>query len=271
MRKFACLFFAFMLMTAVSWAQRTVTGRVTDEKGVPLPNVSVLVKNTRVGTVTNTDGTYSLTVPANGRVLVFSSIDMSSEEVSIGNQSSIDVSLQPSERSLQEVVVVGYGTQRRREVTGSIAQIAGSKLRDQPLQSFEQGLSGRAAGVNITIPTGVLGNAPIIRVRGVNSISLSSSPLIVIDGVPSFSGDVGSGATASNLLGDINPSDIESIEVLKDASAAAIYGSRASAGVMLITTKKGRQGRARVNYEGWAGWTKPYNVIEVLNAQEYTD
>ncbi|MGV3657941.1 MAG: SusC/RagA family TonB-linked outer membrane protein, partial [Chitinophagaceae bacterium] len=143
---------------------------------------------------------------------------------------------------------------------------------DQPLQSFEQGLSGRAPGLNINIPNGVIGSAPVIRVRGVNSISLSSSPLIVIDGVPAFAGDFGSGnATANNVLSDINPADIESIEVLKDASAAAIYGSRASAGVIQITTKKGRQGRARVSYDGWAGWTKAYNLIEVLNAQEFTD
>jgi TonB-dependent starch-binding outer membrane protein SusC len=271
MRKFLLLSVVALLCTLQVWAQRAITGRVTDDKGAPLPNVSVQIKGTNTGTVTNSDGTYSLTVPANGRTLVFSAVDMGTEEVTIGSQTTINTSLSSQDKNLQEVVVVGYGTQRRTEVTGNVSSIAGNKLRDQPLQSFEQGLSGRAPGVNVSIPNGVLGNAPIIRVRGVNSISLSSSPLIVIDGVPSFSGDVGSGATASNLLGDINPSDIESIEVLKDASAAAIYGSRASAGVMLITTKKGRQGRARVNYEGWAGWTKPYNLIEVLNAQEYTD
>jgi len=271
MRKFLLLSVVASLCTLQVWAQRTITGRVTDDKGSPLPNVSVIVKGTNTGTVTNSDGSYSLTVPANGRTLVFSAVDMGTQEVNIGNQMIINPTLSAQDKNLQEVVVVGYGTQRKSEITGSVSSIAGNKLRDQPLQSFEQGLSGRAPGVNISIPNGVLGNAPIIRVRGVNSISLSSSPLVVIDGVPSFTGDVGSGATASNLLGDINPSDIESIEVLKDASAAAIYGSRASAGVMLITTKRGRQGRARVNYEGWAGWTKPYNLIDVLNAQEYTD
>lgn len=259
-----------MLVTVQLWAQRTVTGRVTDDKGSPLSNVSVQVKGTSVGTVTNSDGTYSLNVPAAGRTLVFSSVDMGTKEITVGNQSTISTTLSDAEKSLDEVVVVGYGTQRRRDVTGNISQIGGAKLRDQPIQSFDQGLSGRAAGVNISIPNGVLGNAPVIRVRGVNSISLSSFPLVVIDGVPSFTGDVG-GTASNNLLADINPSDIESIEVLKDASAAAIYGSRASAGVLLITTKKGRQGRARVNYEGWAGWTKPYNLIEVLNAQEFTD
>jgi TonB-dependent SusC/RagA subfamily outer membrane receptor len=119
------------------------------------------------------------------------------------------------------------------------------------------------------MPNGVLNNPPVIRVRGVNSISLSSFPLVVIDGVPTFTGNAG-GTASNNVLGDINPADIESMEVLKDAAAAAIYGSRASSGVLLITTKKGRGGRARVNYDGWVGWTKAFNLIEVLNATEYT-
>ncbi len=259
-----------MLMTLHVWAQRTVTGRVSDDKGTPLSNVSVSVKNTTTGTVTGEDGSFTITVPANGRTLVFSFADMATREVSIGNESNYNVSLVPAEKNLQEVVVVGYGTQRRSDITGNVAQVSGAKLRDQPIQTFEQGLSGKAAGVNINIPNGVLGNPPVIRIRGVSSISLSSYPLVVIDGVPSFTGDVG-GTASNNTLGDLNPADIESVEILKDASAAAIYGSRASAGVLLITTKRGRAGRTRVNYEGWAGWTKPYNMLEVLNAQEFTD
>ena len=270
MRKFLLLSVAALLVTLQLWAQRTITGRVTDDKGNALPNVSVQVKGTNAGTVTNSDGTYSLNVPANGRVLVFTAVDMGTQEVTMGTQTSINTTLASVDRNLQEVVVVGYGTQRRGEVTGNVAQISGAKLRDQPVQSFEQGLSGRAAGVNINIPNGVVGNPPVIRVRGVNSISLSSFPLVVIDGVPTFSGDVG-GTANNNVLGDINPSDIESIDVLKDAAAAAIYGSRAAAGVLLITTKKGRQGRARVNYDAWAGWTKAYNLIPLLDAQQYTD
>jgi TonB-linked SusC/RagA family outer membrane protein len=261
---------ALMLMTLHVWAQRTVTGRVSDDKGTPLSNVSVSVKNTTTGTVTGEDGSFTITVPANGRTLVFSFADMATREVSIGNESNYNVSLVPAEKNLQEVVVVGYGTQRRSDITGNVAQVSGAKLRDQPIQTFEQGLSGKAAGVNINIPNGVLGNPPVIRIRGVSSISLSSYPLVVIDGVPSFTGDVG-GTASNNTLGDLNPADIESVEILKDASAAAIYGSRASAGVLLITTKRGRAGRTRVNYEGWAGWTKPYNMLEVLNAQEFTD
>lgn len=269
MRKVLCFMLGVLLCHQL-WAQRTVTGVVTDERGNPIANVSVVIKGTDLGTVTAADGRYSINVPSTGRTLVFSSVDMGSMEVSIGASATVNATLSATDKNLEEVVVVGYGTQRRSDVTGSVSQISGSKLRDQPVQSFEQGLSGRAAGVNINMPNGVLGNPPVIRVRGVNSISLSSFPLVVIDGVPSFTGDVG-GTANNNVLGDINPSDIESIEVLKDAAAAAIYGSRAAAGVLLITTKKGRQGRARVNYDGWAGWTKPYNLIPLLNAQQYTD
>jgi TonB-linked SusC/RagA family outer membrane protein len=261
---------AVVLTAGNLWAQRAISGKVTDDKGTPVANASVVVKGTQTGTVTKADGTYSLTVPASAKILVISSVDMEPQEFTIGNEASINASLKAADKTLSEVVVVGYGTQRKKEVTGSVAQINGSKLKDQPLQSFEQGLSGRAAGVNVNIPNGVLGNPPMIRVRGTNSISLSSAPLIVVDGIPSFAGDAG-GTASNNLLGDINPSDIESIEVLKDASAAAIYGSRASAGVVLITTKKGRQGRARVNYEAWVGWTKAYGLIDVLNAQEFVD
>ena len=270
MRKLYLLFLTVVLCSQL-WAQRTITGKVTDAQGVPLPNVSILVKGTLSGTVSSMDGTYSIKLPEKAKSLIFSSIDMETKEINIGTESEINVSLSVGgESTMKEVIVVGYGTQRRKEITGNVAQVSGSKLKDVPMQSFDQGLSGRAAGVNISIPNGVLGNPPVIRVRGINSISLSSNPLVVIDGVPAFTGDVGNTA-ANNLLSDINPSDIESIEVLKDASASAIYGSRAGAGVVLITTKKGRQGRARVNYDGWVGWTKPYKLLEVLNAQEFTD
>lgn len=271
MRKLLLLLGVMLLSLQLLFAQnRTLSGTVTDDRGNPLPNVSVQVKGSNVGTVTNSDGTFSLSVPGNARTLVFSSVGQASQEQAIAGNTSFRVSMQASDRSLDEVVVVGYGTQRRREVTGSVARINGAAIKDVPVQSFDQALSGRAAGVSVTIPNGVLNNPPVIRVRGVNSISLSSFPLVVVDGVPVFSGQAG-GTASNNVLGDINPADIESMEVLKDAAATAIYGSRAAAGVLLITTKKGRQGRARVNYDTWVGWTKAFNLIEMLNGQEYTD
>ncbi|HVE60222.1 MAG TPA: TonB-dependent receptor plug domain-containing protein, partial [Chitinophagaceae bacterium] len=170
---------------------------------------------------------------------------------------------------MQEVVVVGYGTQRRRDVTAAISTIGANRIKDLPVQSFEQALGGKAAGLNITLPNGVLNNPPVVRIRGTNSITGSTFPLVVIDGVPVFTGDISTNLSANNVLGNLNPNDIESIEVLKDAAATAIYGSRAANGVLLVTTKKGRAGKARVVYDVWAGWTRPFNLFEVLDANQY--
>ena len=271
MRKLLFLLGGMLLFVGSVFAQnKVITGKVTDDQGNALPNVTISIKGTSIGTTSRTDGTFSLTAPSYAKTLVFSSVGMATLEANIGDKDVIDVSLKPADsRAMEEVVVVGYGTQKRREVTGNVAQIGAGKIKDVPVQSFEQALSGRAPGVNFSIPNGVLGNPPVIRVRGINSISLSSFPLVVIDGVPSFSGDIG-GTASNNVLSSMNPADIESVEILKDAAASAIYGSRAAAGVLLITTKKGKQGRARVNYDAWAGYTKAYGLIDVLNAEEFT-
>lgn len=256
---------------------RTISGKVTDDTGNPISGATVTVKGSRTAVTTDVNGNYTITVDSRASTLVISYVGKASDEVSIGNSSVINVSLKQEDSVMQEVVVVGYGTQRRKDLTGNVSRISGESIRNTPVQSFDQALSGRAAGVNVTIPNGVLNNPPVIRVRGISSINLSSFPLVVIDGVPTFVGNVGTasnptstGVTApNNILADINPSDIESFEVLKDAAASAIYGSRASAGVLLITTKKGRQGKAKVNYDGWIGFTNALNKLDVLNAEEY--
>jgi len=263
-----------MLMAAQSWAQssqRTITGKVIDDKGTPLPNVSVIIKGTLSGTITKEDGSYSLAIPSNAKSLIFSFTEMGTQEISIGKENVLDVTLSASQKSMDEVIVVGYGTQRRRDITGNIASVSGKQIAEKPVQSFEQALGGRAAGVQITIPNGVLNNPPVIRIRGTNSISLSSYPLIVVDGVPSFTGDASGTSAAGNALASINPSDIESIEIAKDAASAAIYGSRAANGVILVTTKKGKPGKVRVSYDGWVGWTKAQRLPEILDAYQYTD
>jgi TonB-linked SusC/RagA family outer membrane protein len=271
MRKLLLLFMAVALTIGQLYAQqRTITGKVTDEKGNPIADVSVLVKGTSTGTVTKLDGTYTLTVPATAKVLVFSSVGMAPLEVVMGSERTISPSLKPVESVMAEVIVVGYGTQKRKEVTGNISKIAGNTIANKPVQSFDQALGGRAAGVQITIPNGVLNNPPVIRIRGTNSISLSSYPLIVLDGIPMFTGDASGTSAAGNALASINPNDIESIDVAKDAASAAIYGSRAANGVIFITTKKGRPGKARVSYDGWIGWTKVQRLPVLLNSQEYT-
>ncbi|MBL0336341.1 MAG: SusC/RagA family TonB-linked outer membrane protein [Chitinophagaceae bacterium] len=271
MRKLFLLLCGFVFLAVQAQAQKTITGKVTDEKGNPIANVSVMVKGTTTGTATKADGTYSLAVPASARTLVFSYADMTPEEVTIGSQVMINSSLKAEDKSLSEVVVVGYGTQRKKDVTGTVATVKGAAVSNKPIQSFEQALGGRAAGVQITIPNGVLNNPPVIRIRGTNSLSLSSYPLIVVDGVPTFTGDASGSNAAGNALASINPNDIESIDIAKDAASSAIYGSRAANGVLFITTKKGKLGKARVTYDGWAGWTTVQRLPEVLNAQQYTD
>lgn len=270
MRKFLILSVMLMLAGVTSWAQRTITGRVTDANGNPVSGASVEVQNTRTGTVTKDDGTFTLTVPANGRTLMVSAVGQTARNITIGNQTNITVALQSgSQQNLQEVVVVGYGTQRRRDVTGNVSSVKGSEVAQKPVQSFEQALAGKAAGVQITVPNGVLNNPPVFRIRGVNSISLSSNPLIVVDGVVSYTGDQGGTSAPANPLASINPNDIESIDIAKDAASAAIYGSRAANGVVFITTKKGRTGKARVSYDGWVGFTRPMRLPELLNNTQY--
>ncbi len=272
MRKILTLLGGVMLLITQLYAQnRTVTGTVTDDKGQPLANVSVVLKPSGSGTVTNDKGKFSISVPSNARSLQFSSVNYTDVTVALGNKTTIDVKLVPEDKTLAEVVVVGYGTQKRKDVTSSIATVSGESIRNIPVQSFDQALSGKAAGVNVSMPNGVLNNPPVIRIRGANSITGSTFPLIVIDGVPTYSGDFSTNLSANNALSSINPADIEDIQILKDASAAAIYGSRAANGVMLITTKRGKQGKAKVQYDVSFGTTKPFNLFDVLNAQQYVE
>lgn len=272
MRKLLLLLLAVGLSVAQLHAQtRTITGKVTGPDGTPLPNSSVTVKGTTYGTTTKADGTYSINIPNGSRILVISAVGMNDVEVSIGNKGVINMTMSPTDKSLAEVVVVGYGTQRRTEITGNYSNIKGTEIAQKPVQSFESALAGKAAGVQITVPNGVVNNPPVFRIRGTNSISLSSYPLIVIDGVPTYTGDQGATNAPANPLASINPNDIESIDIAKDAAASAIYGSRAANGVVFITTKKGKAGRAKVNYDGWVGFTKAMRLPKILDAQQYVD
>lgn len=260
-----------LLGTAIASAQRTVTGKVTDETGEPLIGATVSVPGTSGGAVTDVNGVYRLELPANGTVLRFTYTGYIQQDIAITDSNVYSPQMQTDLSNLQEVVVVGYGTQQKRDITGNVSTVKGEDLPGLPAQSFDQLLQGRAAGVNINIPNGVLNNPPVFRIRGINSINLSSFPLVVIDGVPTFTGDLSANSAANNPLSNLNPNDIESIDILKDASATAIYGSRASAGVVLITTKRGKKGKTRVNYDGSASWTQATRVPEVLNAQQYVE
>ena len=272
MRKLLALLLCMSVTVIQLNAQsRTITGKVTDEKGAPITNATILVKGTKIGTSTTTDGTFSLSVPGSAKTLVVSSLNFASKEIAIGNTSSVAISLQSATQNLDEVVVVGYGTQKKKESTGSLTTVKGDAVADKPNQSFEQALAGRAAGVQITVPSGALNQPPVFRIRGTNSISLSSYPLIVVDGIPSLTGDIGSTNASANALSSINPNDIESIDIAKDAAATAIYGSRAANGVVFVTTKRGKlgAGKPRVNYDGWVGWQTPYGLPTMMNAAKY--
>ncbi|MFW0714443.1 SusC/RagA family TonB-linked outer membrane protein [Pedobacter sp. N23S346] len=271
MKKLLQSLFIILFVAGSAMAQdRTITGTVTGkEDGLPLPGVSVKIKGAVGGTTTTADGKYSVRVNSKATTLEFSYIGFLPQSKPIGSGNVVNAVLASDSKTLSDVVVTGYTTQSKRDVTGSIASISGEKLKNMPVQSFEQALAGKAAGVNIIQPNGVLNNPPVFRVRGFNSISLSSYPLIIVDGIPVFTDNQSSNSAANNALGDINPADIESIDILKDAASSAIYGSRAANGVVVITTKKGKQGSTKVNYEGWVGTTKAQNLIPLLNASEY--
>jgi len=246
-----------------SFAQeRTVSGKVSDKTGV-IPGVNVVVKGSKANTQTDFDGSYSIKAKT-GDVLVFSYVGMNNKQVTVGSSSTVNVELESEAQLMNEVVVVGYGVQKRKEVTGSISKISGKDIANLVTPSFEGVLAGRATGVQVLTNTGLIGAAPKIRIRGIGSISGSTEPLIVVDGIPIYSGDIG-GVSATNGLADINPEDIESFDILKDGAATAIYGSRAANGVVLITTKSGKKGTLKVSYSsvfGIASAAKKYDVLE---------
>ncbi len=265
------LLFSLLLMTGflVMGQTNLITGTVTSsDDGLELPGVFVTVKGTTLGTITGPDGTFSIQAPANARTLVFSFVGYITQEQAIEGRNRIDVVMQQDLFNVDEVVVVAYGTAQRRDVAGAISTVKGGEIAKMNMQSFDQALAGKAAGVSITLPNGVLNNPPVIRIRGFNSITSSSNPLVVVDGVPVFTGNIG-GTAIQNSLADINPSDIESMEILKDASATALFGSRAANGVILITTKRGSVGKTKVTYDGFAGWTEPYRLFDLMNAEQY--
>ena len=247
-----------------------VSGTITSaEDGETLPGVTVFVKETSRGTTTDVNGAYSLEVPANA-TLVFSYVGMISQEIGVAGRRLINVVMQPSHQTLEEVVVIGYGTQSQRSLASSIATVKTESLKDIPSPSVDQMLQGRAAGVSITNPSAGVGQPPVVIVRGVSTINSGTQPLYVIDGVPMISGNISSLGNA-NALSDLNPTDIESMTILKDAAATAIYGSRAANGVILITTKKGKQGVINVNYDMNIGFSNRTNFWESMNAKEYVD
>ncbi|OCX54413.1 SusC/RagA family protein [Mucilaginibacter sp. PPCGB 2223] len=262
----------------------TVKGTATDEKGVTLPGVTVMVKDTKVVTSTDVNGAYTINVPAGGKVLHFSFIGMTPVEVVIGNKTTINVTLKLTSTTLSnvEVVGIGYGTQKRGDVNGAISSVTSRDIQNIPQPSVDQLLQGKAAGVTVTENSGQPGSATSVHIRGISNFG-QSEPLYVIDGVE-ITGNAANGYSggaqlnspgSSNMetsvspLGMLNPNDIESIDILKDASASAIYGSRGANGVVIVTTKRGKSGSAKITYDGFVGLQQQGKFLEVDNLQQY--
>lgn len=255
---------------AIHAQTRTIKGTITDaDSSEPLIGVSVLVKGTSNGTISDVDGSYTLNLPAGSSELVLSYTGYETQEVKVGVANVLDITLQQGTLRLNEVVVVGYGTQIKSTLTGNVAKLDGEKLKDLPVVSLEQGIQGKTAGVFVESVNGKPGGAVRMRIRGAASITASNQPLYVVDGIPITVDAQNSSGASLNPLADINPNDIESIEILKDASAGAIYGSRAANGVVLITTKKGKAGKTsfEANYQ-W-GTAQPTNKRSFINRDEY--
>ncbi|HKP31326.1 MAG TPA: carboxypeptidase-like regulatory domain-containing protein, partial [Chitinophagaceae bacterium] len=254
----------FSIIGAQSFAQINVKGRVSNEKGQPLAKASVLIKGTTTGTNTDDNGNFEINAPSNA-TLIISSIGYSDKEISVSGRATINTTLSNSSSDMEQVVVVGYGSQKRKDVTGSVVTVTGDALREVPAANVITQLQGRAAGLDIVRNNSRPGTAGQIRIRGNRSLASTqaandqqNSPLLVLDGIP-FSGSIN----------DLNPDDVNNIEVLKDASATAIYGSRGSNGVIIITTKRGRAGKAILALNSYYGFSKITDQYPFFSGAEY--
>ena len=275
MRKFvAILLCAFLTVTQVAAQNKIIKGKVTEDGKKPISNASVLVKGTTTATKTNEEGNFSITIPVNGKVLKFSSLNFEDQEVNIGSKNEINVVLVSTVSDLQQVIVTGYGTTKKATNTGSIATVKAADIENLPFSSVDKALQGKVAGLQSVASSGQPGASQAILIRGASSITASNSPLWVIDGVPVNAGDASRLQTTGNLLSTLNPNDIESISVLKDAASQSIYGSRAANGVIVVTTKKGKSGKTKFRFDTELGQSdvayqnekyKPLDANEYIN------
>ncbi len=266
------LFFIFSPLLTNAQPLTTITGKITDENGRAVPNVTIRVKGTSNQALSADDGTFRITGVKTSDVLVFSSVGYQEQEVPVKNQSVVNLKLDISQKTLDDVVVIGYGTQKKKGVTGAVSTFDARKVEERPVQRIDQALVGQLAGVTVKQTTGIPGKAFSVQVRGSGSISGGNEPLYVLDGFPLSvnSSNVTNGSfSTGNPLDNINPNDIERVEVLKDAAAAAIYGSRASNGVVLITTKRGTTGKARINVNAYMGYNEAAKKLEMMNGDQW--
>ena len=258
--KYVCLLFLLLLTTAASWAQVNVKGKITDEKGAGISGVTIILKGSNQGTGTDAEGNFSLNVPSGKGTLLVSSIGYLTQEMPLNNRTILNITLASDVKSLENVVVVGYGTQQKKAVTGAVQTIASKEFKDLPVSQVTQKLQGRLAGVQINQTTGKPGQGMSVRIRGQLSVSAGSDPLYVVDGFP-----------LTGNINTLNPDEIESISILKDAASTSLYGSRAANGVVIITTKKGRGGRTNVSLNTYAGmqYVPKRGLVQMMDAVEF--
>ncbi|MAH20922.1 MAG: SusC/RagA family TonB-linked outer membrane protein [Flavobacteriaceae bacterium] len=263
-----CLFVFMFLTPIIAFSQSSLKGTVSEqESGLPLPGVNVLIKGTTNGTTTDFDGNYQISAQ-NGDVIVFSYVGFTTQEISFNNQSELNIVMIEDASALDEVVLIGYGSVKKEDLTGAADLITTEDFNQGPLVSAQQLITGKIAGVSVTSGSGAPGEGQVIRIRGNGSLSLSSNPLFVVDGIPLNDGGVGGTRNPLNL---INPNDIESMVVLKDASATAIYGSRGANGVIMVTTKSGKSGDFKLNFNASTTSHTALDKVHVLNASQFTD
>lgn len=275
MKKLLLLSVLAVVVYGASAQQLTVSGTVTSQDdGSPLPGVNILVKGKATGTITDLDGNYSLSVPSQDDILVFSLVGFVTEEIPVAGQNVINLNLVYDIFQLEELVVVGYGSQKKKDISGAVSTINTGQIENAPTYSFDGALQGLSSGVNISTPSATPGAAISVNIRGTTSISASSQPLYIIDGIPVVTGNnsaLNSNIQPTNPLADINPADIESITVLKDASAVAIYGSRGANGVILINTKRGESGKSQINANYYFGISEIANTPEMMTSRQWIE
>ena len=242
-------------------ADKSVGGQViSSEDNAPLPGVSIVVKGTTVGTNTDANGNFKINVANENAVLVFSAVGFDKQEIAVGNRTTINITLAIDQKILNEVVVVGYGSQKKSQMTGAISSVSSKQIAELPITNARQALQGRAAGVDVVQAGSKPGAGPQIRIRGRRSFNATNDPLYVVDGIPIAGG-----------IDDLNPQDITSMEVLKDASSTAIYGSRGANGVVIITTKRGKSGKTEVSFDSYVGVNQQLGTIGVMNGLQFAE
>jgi TonB-linked SusC/RagA family outer membrane protein len=261
MRQFLCMTFVFLVTASGAWAQQVIKGKVTGEKGASVGGATINVKASATGTITDTAGMFHLRIPPDAKVLIVSALGYTEKEIQVTGETEYNISLTLESENMHEIVVVAYGTARKQSLTGAVATVSAPTIEKRPLTNAVAALEGAAAGIQVNNTVGQPGSSPTVRIRGYASVNYSNDPLYVIDGVP-FGGNVA----------DINPADIESISVLKDAASSALYGSRASNGVVIMTTKKGSKGNASLNFTMNQGvYDKGINEYQKMNANEFME